>query len=116
MVKMKEEFKKLQESIGLIQTPMQEFIKKASEELLQKKQKLVEERIKEKTGLDIDLLMEAAARFPRLKCEINEGYVYEKWYWNDGSKFGILLITFCNNQLSNEINADKKFSVGFSYR
>jgi len=61
-----------------------------------------------------DLTKESQRMFPRLKFVSEGPGKYEKWYWNDGSESGLLLITFIT-----DINFDSyknKIDITLTYK
>ena len=98
---------------------MEDFLDKHLQELAlkveQEIERLITEAIKEKTGLEIDLINEVARRFPRITRKYNPTDQCEDYYWNDGSEKGLHLIglhqeveqDFRNNQFKFNITIKK---------
>jgi hypothetical protein len=81
-----------------IQSYMDECSKSLMKNILQKKEYLLLQRIKERVpGYEcasaIDFIKESKRRFPRF-THVKESAISESWYFNDGSEEGLLLITF----------------------
>lgn len=98
---------------------IQDILDKAANEIKQKKDELLFKRICERVSTDIPIKLpdEYLKRFPRIKCEWNSSDQSEHWYYNDGSDYGIHLISFYqgleDTKLTNDLG---KFTIGFNYK
>ena len=104
----------IQETELIGRNMIDDLISTQLKKLTSEKQRLVELRIKEKTGLEIDLNKEKLRTFPRIAV-MNFVNHAEQWYWNDGSVLGLLLITIYPYE-SIEYKGNKNTcNVGFKY-
>ena len=81
----------------------------------QKKEKLLEDRLKA-MGVDLNEVKQHR-RFPLVVSEIDDKQV-ERIYYNDGSKFGVLVITFYPLVFDNPRHIDgcTKFEMSINYK
>lgn len=63
-------------------------------ELEDKKEALIKLRLKERANIEIDFIEESFRTFPRISRTFQCTDQSEHWYWNDGSKDGLHLISF----------------------
>lgn len=90
----------------------------ASEEIIKAKEKLLLERIFERTNVDplFNLKDEAKKMFSRIKSNYSSLDQQEHWYWNDGSDNGLHLISFFfEKNYDNSYKEDSKISFDFKY-
>ena len=93
-----------------------EIVQKAANHLQAEKDRLLGVRIVERVrniNEPINFNEEITRRFPRIKCEFNSPDQSEHWYWNDGTKEGLHLISFYQNEP--KFN-DPFTTIGLSYR
>ena len=93
---------------------MQEATSKLINDIYEKRNRIISERIKEIVGIDLDIKAEANRRFKRIAIELNGNE--ETIYFNDGSEQGKRIVTFVkkDNPLTFETNRCQ-MSVGYSY-
>jgi len=83
------------------------------------KERLVIERIKAMTGEDIDIKKETQRMFPRIVGKISQIDKTEAFFWNDGTEFGKLIITFYPFEeipRFTEEDMTIKMNFGFKYK
>ncbi len=95
------------------ESPMQKIISEASKKIREEQEQLIVKTIKEKTGVTIDPKEESERRFPRIGIEYGHNQENTYW-WNDGTKEGLRIITFYYEPLP--CIDSKDFFVGFKYR
>jgi len=95
-----------------IRNLMQEATSKLLNDIYEKRNKIITERLKEIVGIDLDIKSEANRRFKRLAIEYNGNE--EIIYFNDGSEQGKRIVTFVkkDNPLTFETG---QMSVEYSY-
>lgn len=86
-----------------MESPMQRVLRESAEVINKDIERLVLERIKERVGINLNILTESKRRFSRILIEQQNNET--RYYWNDGSDEGLLLITFYWN--------DPKFTEDF---
>lgn len=93
---------------------MQEATSKLINDIYEKRNRIISERLKEIVGIDLDIKAEANRRFKRIAIELNGNE--ETIYFNDGSEQGKRIVTFVkkDNQLTFETNRCQ-MSVEYSY-
>lgn len=95
---------------------MYELIKHEIEKLMLEKQKLIIQRVQQLAGVELDFESEKKRVFPRITARHYLDHT-EKWYWNDGSVNGLLLISFYpdddNFKVGDSLNT---INIGFKYR
>lgn len=103
-----------------IQKQMSDIVNEQAEKIQAEKIRLVNLRIKEKTGLEIDVVKEFKKRFPIIKAEYNSYNQQESWFYNDGSDLGLELIVFYNDTIDNvnllDLGKDFKFKTTIKYK
>ena len=97
-----------------------EIQKKILKKILPEKEALILKRLKEYLLVDENYNPneENERRFPRIKVELHPGNI-EKWYWNDGTKEGRLIITFTQTEYIPHIDFDNmnfQIKCGFNYK
>lgn len=82
------------------------------------KERLIKLRVEERAKTEIDFMEESLRRFPRIARTFQSTDQSEHWYWNDGSKEGLRLISFYQVIDTNFMNKenDYKINCGFKYR
>jgi len=83
------------------------------------KERLVIERIKAIMGEDIDLKKETQRMFPRIARKISQIDKTEAFFWNDGTEFGKLIITFYSIEEIPQFTEEDmiiKVNFGFKYK
>jgi len=75
---------------------MIEIMQQLTDNICRQKDALIVERIKQKTGIDIDISAEGERMFPRVRRVLKTSYqkMEEEFYWDNGTEEGLLLITF----------------------
>lgn len=91
---------------------LDEAIFKASEDLESKKVKLIESRILDRFGVEIDLKKEVLKTFPRIAAVKHDNGT-EVFYYNDGSEEGCEIIRFMGTHMSQN---DLERGLGFTYK
>ena len=93
---------------------MQEATSKLINDIYEKRNRIISERLKEIVGIDLDIKAEANRRFKRIAIELNGNE--ETIYFNDGSEQGKRIVTFVkkDNPLTFETNRSQ-MSVEYSY-
>ncbi len=95
---------------------MQECIGKIMLDIQEKKTNVIKERLKT-LNIEIDFKHERERRFKLITCETsNELYSNETYYYNDGSKEGIRIVTFTETppEYPNEFQRSE-INIGFNY-
>jgi len=93
---------------------MQEMTTKLVNEIEQKRNKVITERLKKIVGIDLNIKEEAKRRFKRLAIEYNKNE--ETIYFNDGSIEGKRIVTFVTKETPLTFETDKcQISVVYSY-
>ena len=95
---------------------LSKIVQDAAAKLEQEKERLINLRVTERVGQEIDLLKEATKRFPRIAREFHSTDQSEHWYWNDDSDKGLHLISFYQDFEQDLTSKDYKFNAGFKYR
>lgn len=86
-------------------------------ELQEKKTNILKQKFVEKVGMSIKNESLKGLRFNKIMVEHGEGFYsgvlckHEKWYYNDGSKDGLLIVTFIGSPKPLMPN-DGSFSMG----
>ena len=95
---------------------IQKAIQELSEKIYAEKERLLLERIKERvlTNEPINVINEFQRRFPRIKIELYSHDQSEHYYWNDGTKEGLHLISFYQKESS--LNINEPITFGFTYK
>jgi len=106
---------------NFIQLQISSLVKKVNSQ----KEELLLKRIKERVFLDspmkwedrnFHLNQEIGSRFPRIMKESHPNQE-ERYYWNDGTKEGIHLITFYQEQEEKSIKeVDNKFELSLIFK
>lgn len=93
-------------------------VQEAALKLEAEKEKLIKLRVEERAKTEIDFMEECLRRFPRIARTFQSTDQSEHWYWNDGSKEGLHLISFYQDIDTNFMNKenDYKINCGFKYR
>lgn len=94
---------------------LNKITKEASNLIEDEKVKLVKLRIYERVGEQIDFTEESQRRFPRITKTIRDNDKSEHWYWNNGTKEGLILIIFYYNLETDLVNKHYKINFGFNY-
>ena len=97
---------------------MTELLKTATEEWIAKVQKIKEDVVIEMAkskGITIDLEEEKSARFKSIVIE--HDYGKESWYYNDGTKDGVRIVTFEKKErgIDSFIKGDFEFGISYHY-
>jgi hypothetical protein len=93
---------------------MQEMTTKLANDIEQKRNKVITERLKEIVGIDLNIEEEAKRRFKRFAIEYNGNE--EIIYFNDGSEQGKRIVTFVRDEQPLSFEFDKcEMRVGYSY-
>ena len=71
---------------------MQDITERLVNDIEQKRNQVITERLKEIVGIDLSIEEEQKRRFKRLAIEYNG--IEETIYFNDGSEFGVRIVTF----------------------
>lgn len=83
-------------------------------EVNEKKEKLIREKIRQITGIDVDLKEEQQRRFQRFLYEYKDNT--ETIYYNDGSVEGLRIITFVKDNTTDPYDiANFKINMQYSY-
>lgn len=69
-------------------------------------------RIKELVGLDFDFELEKKKRFKSIVVEHSVELGQEKWYYNDGSEYGVLVMT-CEWDQFNPLEFNGEFKLNY---
>lgn len=93
------------------ESPIQRILKESSDKINKYIERLVLQRIKERAGIDLDIVAESKRRFSRILIEQQEKET--RYYWNDGTENGLLLITFY--QKDPEFTEDFKMVASMNY-
>ncbi len=95
---------------------MQEYLDKLMLDIQEKKSNIIKDRLKI-LGIEIDFGHERERRFKLITCETNnELYSNETYYYNDGSKEGIRIVTFTETppEYPNEFQRSE-INMSFNY-
>ena len=93
---------------------MQEATTKLINDIHEKRNKVIFERLKEIIGIDLDIKAEANRRFKRLAIEYKGNE--ETIYYNDGSEQGKRIVTFVKKDNPLTFETDRcQMSVEYSY-
>lgn len=93
---------------------MQEVTSKLINDIEQKRNQVITERLKEIVGIDLIIEEEAKRRFKRLAIEYNGNE--ETIYFNDGSEQGKRIVTFVREEQPLSFEFDKcEMQVCYSY-
>ena len=117
---MKPEFKKIESNLlikdfsdyNIDSSFINEHIQQITKDINRKKDGLFIEKLKEITGIEIDIEKESKRRFKRFFVDYSEGK--ETIYYNDGSDTGIRIITFIMNENHLDFKSNK-INFGFDY-
>ncbi len=108
------------ESTDSVSEKLSKALNKMLVDVESQKMYIVKERLY-KIGIELNLDEEKERRFKSLLLETHDviGGNEERWYYNDGSILGILIVTFYNNSdITDFINvdSDKPFKFSLSYK
>jgi hypothetical protein len=93
---------------------MQDVTSKLINNIQDKRNKVITERLKEIVGIDLNIEEEVKRRFKRLAIEYNGNE--ETIYFNDGSIEGKRIVTFVRDEQPLNFEFDKcEMRVGYSY-
>ena len=93
---------------------MQKATTKLINDIHDKRNKVITERLKEIVGIDLDINAEANRRFKRLAIEYKENE--ETIYFNDGSDQGKRIVTFVKKENQLTFEPDRcQMSMEYSY-
>ena len=93
---------------------MQDVTSKLINDIQEKRNKVITERLKEIVGIDLNIEEEAKRRFKRLAIEYNGNE--ETIYFNDGSIEGERIVTFVRKDNPLTFETDRcQMSVEYSY-
>ena len=93
---------------------MQEATSKLINDIHDKRNKIIAKRLKEITGIDLNIKEEANRRFKRLAIEYDGNN--ETIYFNDGSKQGKRIVTFVRKDNPLEFESNRtQMSMEYSY-
>jgi hypothetical protein len=93
---------------------MQEATSKLINDIHEKRNKVITERLREIVGIDLDIKSEANRRFKRLAIEYKGNE--ETIYFNDGSEQGKRIVTFVKKDNPLTFETDRcQMSVEYSY-
>ena len=93
---------------------IEEIIKRVTEEMICKKNEIIAQRLTEK-GYDPSILNPEGTRFKKLAVEMDGDF--ERWYADDGTPSGDLIITFkieTSNMITSGVNGHS-FETKLSY-
>ncbi|HUX56230.1 MAG TPA: hypothetical protein VMV77_04605 [Bacteroidales bacterium] len=115
----KEVFANYDKQMGAFNNEIQEMIAEFSHKINYEKERLLTERIKILFNEDIDLITETQRIFPRITAKRSDIDKSEAFFWNDGTNFGKLIITFYPFENFPELSSDPlsvKITYGFKYK
>lgn len=93
---------------------MQEVTSKLINDIHEKRNKVITERLKEIVGINLDIKAEASRRFKRLAIEYKGNE--ETIYFNDGSEQGKRIVTFVREEQPLSVEIDRcEMRAGYSY-
>ena len=91
-----------------ISNMIEEVTRKIAQDIIDKKEFVIKQKLKEIVGVELDVIEEEKRRFKRLSIELKGNE--ETIYFNDGSLNGIRIVTFVRKEVPFDINT---FSLGY---
>ena len=98
----------------LFQSIMSHHTAKLAEKINQHKEQILNDRLKQ-LGIKIDILKEQDRRFTKLRRVMYQDSTKETWYYDDGTKDGLRVVTFELISPPFDMNA-KEISIGLNLK
>jgi len=115
----KEIFTNYDERMHSFQDQVSDMITEQAHKINAEKERLFKERLYALTGEDIDIVAEMKRMFPRIAGKISQVDKSEAFFWNDGTEFGKLIITFHPFEEMPQFTKDDmtiRINYGFKYK
>jgi hypothetical protein len=97
-----------------IENPIQSILQDQIAKISKAKEDLIFKAFADKVNEPINFIEEMQRRFPRIAKVVDRDQS-EHYYWNDGSKDGLRIISFYPTPLEMGNIDNYKFTVGFTY-